>query len=108
LCGVVLILRNLALFFHPRCPFAEPRCGSERQVVRDLGSDRQLRCWKAGELGPWPATPATARSRPLDHTADPLVRAVSLSKAFRTSGGLAALRLDLSGRGAPVRYRRDG
>jgi len=83
----------------------EPRCRNEPQAIRDLGSGRQLRCWKAGELGSWPITLATATPPKVSRAGDPLIRTVALGKIFRTARGLGALQVDLSGHGALLRYR---
>ncbi|MFC2969593.1 ABC transporter ATP-binding protein [Acidimangrovimonas pyrenivorans] len=37
--------------FHPRCPYAQPRCAAERPDLRALpGQERQVACHRAGEL----------------------------------------------------------
>jgi peptide/nickel transport system ATP-binding protein len=92
-------------FFHPRCPFAETSCRDRAQPLRALRGNRQVRCWKAEQLPPWPVG-GTATARPpgiTGHAAT--VRAVDLRKTFGISRGLAALRVDLFGRGPVIRYR---
>jgi oligopeptide/dipeptide ABC transporter ATP-binding protein len=36
--------------FHPRCPYAQPRCAAEEPALRDMGNGRLARCHFAGEL----------------------------------------------------------
>lgn len=36
--------------FHPRCPYAQPRCGAEVPALRTLEGGRQVRCHYAEEL----------------------------------------------------------
>jgi peptide/nickel transport system ATP-binding protein len=36
--------------FHPRCPYAQPRCAVEEPALRDMGNGRLARCHFAGEL----------------------------------------------------------
>jgi oligopeptide/dipeptide ABC transporter ATP-binding protein len=36
--------------FHPRCPYAQPRCASEEPALRDMGDGRMARCHFAGEI----------------------------------------------------------
>jgi peptide/nickel transport system ATP-binding protein len=36
--------------FHPRCPYAQPICGSEVPALRAVGADRQVRCHFAEQL----------------------------------------------------------
>jgi oligopeptide/dipeptide ABC transporter ATP-binding protein len=91
-------------FFHPRCPFAQPRCCTEVQSIADLGG-RRVRCWKAAELGDWPIATATGAASSLVDRSAPLVRAIDLSKRFRTVSGLGALRIDASGRMPLLRYQ---
>jgi peptide/nickel transport system ATP-binding protein len=83
--------------FHPRCPFAEPRCAEEPQRLRPLGTGRLVRCWKAQELAevPWPAEavgPARALTGQRERGAAPLVRTDGLRKEFRLGGIWAGLR----------------
>ncbi len=33
--------------FAPRCPFADPRCHNEPPLLRGLGADHRVACWKA-------------------------------------------------------------
>jgi peptide/nickel transport system ATP-binding protein len=97
--------------FAPRCPFAEPRCGEEAQVLRVLsppplaglgreadqgwgegeGQQHLARCWKAEAAGEWPRQVAEV----LDHAAfragDALVNVTHLRKTFSSGGVLAAL-----------------
>ncbi len=40
--------------FHPRCPFAEARCRTERPQPRTLEHGRQVSCHRQDELPPWP------------------------------------------------------
>lgn len=59
-------LANLpkACVFADRCPFAEERCRTERQVLLDFGGSQSARCWKADALRstPWPDPPAAGVS----------------------------------------------
>jgi oligopeptide transport system ATP-binding protein len=41
--------------FHPRCPFAEARCRSERPLPRLLDDGRQVACHRQDEIPAWPA-----------------------------------------------------
>lgn len=36
--------------FHPRCPYAQPRCAAEEPALRDMGNGRLARCHFAGEI----------------------------------------------------------
>ncbi|SDT36789.1 ABC transporter ATP-binding protein [Actinoplanes derwentensis] len=45
--------------FHPRCPIARDRCGTERPVLQPTGDGREVACHFAGEL-----TLTTAREQP--------------------------------------------
>jgi peptide/nickel transport system ATP-binding protein len=81
--------------FHPRCPYAEPRCAEEPQALRPAGPGRAVRCWKADQLvdvawpeprGPEPTLPAAGRPAPL-------VEARELRKEYRLGGFWAGLRL---------------
>jgi len=40
------VLRELppGCAFHPRCPMAQPRCGTERPAVREIGEDASVAC----------------------------------------------------------------
>jgi peptide/nickel transport system ATP-binding protein len=91
-------------FFHPRCAFAEPRCGAEPQKIAVAGRGRSVRCWKYTTTGAWPIA-ALAGSLSMAIPGTPLVRAASLSKQFATTRGLAALHLDWSGPLPLPRYR---
>jgi oligopeptide/dipeptide ABC transporter ATP-binding protein len=33
--------------FHPRCPFAQDRCRSEKQVLREIAPGHSVACWRA-------------------------------------------------------------
>jgi peptide/nickel transport system ATP-binding protein len=92
-------------FFHPRCPFAETSCRDRAQPIRALGANRQVRCWKAEQLPRWPVGGATMVHAPGIGGHAATVRAVDLRKTFGTSRGLAALRVDLSGRSPVIAYR---
>jgi dipeptide transport system ATP-binding protein len=43
--------------FHPRCPYAIPRCSNEVPLLRKIGPVA-VACHRAGELPPYPATEA--------------------------------------------------
>jgi len=91
-------------FFHPRCPFAAPRCRIEPQTIVEVSGGRSVRCWQEGALGEWPldAAPATV---PAPAPGAPLIRAAGVHKRFARSKGLAALRLEWSGRLPLLRYQ---
>ncbi|HXC92182.1 MAG TPA: ABC transporter ATP-binding protein [Stellaceae bacterium] len=44
--GLAPVLRELppGCAFHPRCPMAQPRCGTERPAVREIGEDASVAC----------------------------------------------------------------
>jgi len=89
--------------FAPRCPFAEPKCAEETQVLRPLNRDRQVRCWKADRVADWPTVTSVAPVVPaVQQTGKTLLRLVDIGKTFRTGGRLAALRL--SGHPPFIRY----
>jgi peptide/nickel transport system ATP-binding protein len=91
-------------FFHPRCAFAEARCRAEPQALLEAGSGHSVRCWKFDATGNWPSAtvPGVTRTWDVDGT---LVQAVGLRKRFPAARGLAALKLDWSGRLPRLRYR---
>jgi oligopeptide/dipeptide ABC transporter ATP-binding protein len=31
--------------FHPRCPFAIPRCSTEEPALEEIAPGRKVRCW---------------------------------------------------------------
>jgi oligopeptide transport system ATP-binding protein len=41
--------------FHPRCPFAEARCRSERPLPRSRDDGRLVACHRQDEIPSWPA-----------------------------------------------------
>jgi len=98
--------RQLGCSFRARCPFAEPRCAEETQVLRPFGRGRELRCWKAERAPDWPlesaVVPETAEAA---HNGKTLLRIAEIGKTFQTGGGLAALRF--SRRSPFIRYAPD-
>ena len=38
--------------FHPRCPFALPRCQAERPALQTVAERRVARCWRVDEIEP--------------------------------------------------------
>ena len=38
--------------FHPRCPFALPRCGTEKPPLQGIAEGRSARCWRVEEIEP--------------------------------------------------------
>lgn len=94
--------------FHPRCPFAEPRCMQETQV---LGLDREgrlVRCGKADEVAdrPWPAPAPMATSEIVMPPGEPLVQVTDLRKEFRLGGVWSSLRMQPeTGRLLPFTWR---
>jgi peptide/nickel transport system ATP-binding protein len=91
--------------FAPRCPFREPSCSAGPQPLTIIPGGRTVRCWKAGEVGPWPRRQVTAAAPPTFHRGDALVNATRLSKTFDASRGLTDWRLSVTG-GRPQVYRR--
>src|SRR5262249_28679258 len=91
-------------FFHPRCPFAAPRCRIEPQKIINVNDGRSVRCWQEGALGEWPLVAASATA-PASAPGAPLIRAANLHKRFARAKGLAALRLEWSGRLPRLRYQ---
>jgi oligopeptide/dipeptide ABC transporter ATP-binding protein len=43
-------VQALGCRLYPRCPFAQPRCASEHQELRELVKGHWVRCWRAAEL----------------------------------------------------------
>src|SRR5271165_2063111 len=43
--------------FSPRCPFSEGRCEAGPQPLIVASDGHAVRCWKAAEIGAWPAPP---------------------------------------------------
>ena len=84
--------------FHPRCPYAEPRCAEEPQSLRSAAAGRLVRCWKAEQLAdaPWPGQGSVAVATPViagDRPSAQLVRAHELRKDYQLGGFWAGLRL---------------
>ena len=76
-----------ACVFVERCGLAQDVCSQEEPPFHDLGNGRHSRChfWeKAHELPR--ATPESAAFKPVDQSAEPVIRAESLSKTFRQEG----------------------
>ncbi len=81
--------------FHPRCPYAEPRCRLEPQHLEAIAEGHAARCWKSVEIrdAEWPVTAAKVPApRPLPKTGLALIAIDKLEKTFigRTSfrGGI--------------------
>jgi oligopeptide/dipeptide ABC transporter ATP-binding protein len=43
-------VQNLGCRLYPRCQFAQSRCASEQQELKELAPDHFVRCWRAREL----------------------------------------------------------
>jgi len=94
--------------FHPRCPFKAPRCKTEIQSLRNIGSSHLTRCWRAEALAnvPWKTETEKAHGNgatPSSVDDNRLVEINSVSKIFQIGGLLSGLKLDFSG-GMPIRY----
>lgn len=46
------IFRPNGCRFHPRCPIAQDRCKVEKPPLKQIGPDRKVACWFAGQLEP--------------------------------------------------------
>lgn len=44
------IFRPNGCRFHPRCPIAQDRCKVEKPPLKEIGPDRKVACWFAGQL----------------------------------------------------------
>ena len=76
-----------ACVYVDRCGLAQEICSQEEPPFHELGAGRHSRChfWeKAHELPR--ATPAAAAFKPVDQSAEPVIRAESLRKTFRQEG----------------------
>jgi len=73
--------------FAARCPFSEPRCRSEQQVLTITENGHQARCWKAAELGAWPLPSKSGVGEPEFRRGDALVNIVDLQRSFASRGG---------------------
>ena len=76
-----------ACVFVDRCGLAKEVCSKEEPPFHDLGGGRHSRChfWEQAHELPR-ATPAAASFKPVDMSADPVIRAESLNKTFRQEG----------------------
>ena len=85
--------------FHPRCPYAEPRCAEEPQSLRSAAAGRLVRCWKAeaargrAVAGPGQRRGGHAghRRRPAGGAARP--GATGCERTYQLGGFWAGLRL---------------
>ena len=46
------IYRPSGCRFHPRCPIASEKCKKEKPPYKDIGENRKVACWFAGEMPP--------------------------------------------------------
>lgn len=103
-----LVAPPAGCIFHPRCPFVEPRCMQEIQLLTSGQDGRLIRCWKADAVGdlPWPAPAAQEAPRAVAPVGEPLVRVTDLRKEFRLGGFWTKLRLEPgAGRLLPFTWR---
>jgi peptide/nickel transport system ATP-binding protein len=91
--------------FSPRCPFSEGSCVAGPQAMDVAPDGRAVRCWKAGDIGAWPAPPRSDAAAPAFQRGDSLVNATDLRRDFQARSGLASWRISFKG-GGP-RLRRD-
>ncbi len=94
--------------FHPRCPFAEPRCSAETQTLAADPDGRLIRCCRVLDVAdrPWPTSApgtATGTTAPAN---GPLVLVTGLRKEFRLGGFWSALKMEAGGGGwLPFTFR---
>ncbi len=71
--------------FHPRCPFGEPFCAQDRQVVANIGRRHEVRCWKHEAVvdQSWP-TDRPDRAPVPAHEGKPLVEVRDVHRYFGT------------------------
>jgi peptide/nickel transport system ATP-binding protein len=76
-----------ACVYVDRCGLAQEICSKEEPPFHDMGKGRHSRChfWQQAHELPR-ATPAAAAFKPVDQSADPVIRAVSVRKTFRQEG----------------------
>src|SRR5918997_7114149 len=76
-----------ACVYVARCGLAQEICSQEEPPFHDVGNGRNSRChfWEQAHELPR-ATPASAAFKPVDPTAEPVIRAESLNKTFRQEG----------------------
>ncbi len=75
--------------FHPRCPYADERCRTERPPVIGLTDTHQCRCFHADQVSaPEPAEDAAAVQVRDETPRKPLLEVVGLKKYFKTGGGM--------------------
>jgi peptide/nickel transport system ATP-binding protein len=76
-----------ACVYVDRCGLAQEICSKEEPPFHEMGHGRHSRChfWEQAHELPR-ATPASAAFRPVDQSADPVIRAESLNKTFRQEG----------------------
>jgi peptide/nickel transport system ATP-binding protein len=76
-----------ACVFVDRCGLAQEICSQEEPPFHELGGGRHSRChfWEQAHELPR-ATPESAAFKPVDQTADPVIRTESLRKTFRQEG----------------------
>jgi peptide/nickel transport system ATP-binding protein len=91
--------------FSPRCPFSEGRCVTGPQALVAAADGHAVRCWKAQEIGAWPAPPAHATMDVAFQRGDSLVNVTSLRRVFQARSGIASWRMSL--RRGRLRFRRD-
>jgi peptide/nickel transport system ATP-binding protein len=76
-----------ACVYVDRCGLAQEICSKEEPSFHDAGAGRHSRChfWEQAHELPR-ATPASAAFKPVDQSAQPVIRAESLRKTFRQEG----------------------
>ncbi len=94
--------------FHPRCPFAEPRCSEETQTLAADRDGRLVRCCMVHDVAgrPWPTSAPGAASGITSPADAPLVLVTGLRKEFRLGGFWSGLRMEAGGgRWLPFTFR---
>jgi len=76
-----------ACVYVDRCGLAQEICSQEEPPFHDTGRGRHSRChfWEQAHELPR-ATPASAAFKPVDQSAEPVIRAEGLNKTFRQEG----------------------
>jgi peptide/nickel transport system ATP-binding protein len=79
--------------FSPRCPFSEGGCVAGPQTMDVAPDGHAVRCWKAGDIGGWPAPPMRAAADVAFQRGDSLLNVTDLRRNFRARSGMASWRL---------------
>jgi peptide/nickel transport system ATP-binding protein len=95
---------DAACVFSPRCPFSEGACVAGPQALQAVPDGGAVRCWKAGDIGAWPAPPASTVAEPAFQRGDSLVNVTDLRRIFQARSGLAAWRVSFKG---GMKFARD-